>query len=241
VESVLSLPNTKAYPLFGIELELDNCDSNNLTIAHSHLKSHCIFKRDGSVPNGVEIVSVPDSVANHKEKFKPFFESKHGLKANPNCGIHIHVSRRGTSFLLLGRMLAFFSANKSFIEHIAGRSSTYAKITKWEPTSPWYSVDSATKYNHPKFRWDKYTGINLAPNNTVEFRIFKSTTNFEEFCMFLEFVESFVSFQSLAGDDNAGKIRTMKDMLNKDNYMDFVFARASVFPNLAKFLRKEFK
>ncbi len=223
---------------FGIELELENATPSNIKIVHDHLKKHAIMKRDGSLSNGVEIVSVPASVEDHKKAYENFFKSHHSLAAKANCGIHIHVSRSNVSFLALGRMMKFLAKNRSKITKIAGRESAqYAAIRDdWDLTSPWYAASN--KYEKvPKFNWSKYTGLNIAPNRTMEFRLFKSTTDWSEFCRFLEFTESFVNYHCLAGDDNHGKIRKIEDMLEFNNYHDFVMNRAAAYPNLAKFIR----
>lgn len=239
VESILQV-NPSESTRFGIELELENATEKNIQLVHKHLKTHAIMKRDGSLSDGVEIVSIPASIEKHKEKYKPFFEEKHTLQAKENCGIHIHVSRGNTSFLALGRILSFMSQNAEHIYKIAGRKSdNYARINKWDLTSPWTAVHETDKYKKlPKFNWQKYTGVNLLPNHTMEFRIFKSTTNFSEFCRFLEFTESILSYCQLAGDDNKGKIRKISDMFIFQNYKDFVEQRGSAYPNLSKFLRE---
>ncbi len=242
VEQVLPVDVNSSSTRFGIELELENATDSNIRIVHKHLKKHAIMKRDGSLRNGVEIVSIPSSVLEHKKQYKPFFEDEHTLKAESNCGIHIHVTREKMSFLALGRILKFLAKNKEHIYKIAGRKSdNYAAIkSDWNITSPWYAVNDADKYRkNPKFNWAKYTGLNLVPGRTMEFRIFKSTTKYEEFCRFLEFTEAIIDYCTLSGNDNNGKIRKIEDMFAFSNFSDYVVARGSAYPELAKFIRKE--
>ncbi len=246
VESILDVKIKPGETLFGIELELDKVDESKLSKAHDILKKHCIFKRDGSVSNGVEIVSKPDTIANHKEVFKKFIVDgkSAGLVANSNCGIHIHVSRGHMSFLTLGRINAFMNINREKVEEIAGRSSSYAKFSQNNYDkgllNPWYQASGDRYAKDKKFSWDKYTCLNLAPAHTMEFRIFKSTTDWEEFCRFLEFTEAVVNYCCLAGNDNKGKISNMKDLMAFKNFAAFVAARGSIFPSLNKFIKKEF-
>ncbi len=244
VEQHIPTDIKKGDTLFGIELELDKVNPTILQKSHEFLKKHCIFKRDGSVSNGVEIVSKPATIAQHKEVFKPFFDAKcAGLVATTNCGIHVHVSRGHFGFMTLGRLNAFMHKNKAQVVKIAGRESSYAQFNRnsYEEglLNPWYSA-SGNKYDEAKtFTWDKYTCLNLTPRHTMEFRIYKSTTDWEEFCRFLEFTEAVVSYCNLAGNDNKGKIRGMKDFLSFQNFADFVAARGSAYPSLNKFIKKE--
>ena len=134
--------------------------------------------------------------------------------------------------------MKFMHKNKAIIEKIAGRSNNnYCRINEWDLTSPWYSTSGDKYQKIPRFQWDKYTGINIQPNNTAEFRIFKSTTKWDEFCRFLEFTESFVNYHHLTGNDNHGKIRKIDDMMDFENYKAFVAERASVYPYLNKFIQ----
>jgi hypothetical protein len=240
VEQYIPMKQSKDV-LFGVELELEDCTPTRLSKAHAHLKKHCIFKRDGSVPNGVEIVSTPASVKEHKDAFRAFFaEGAVGMNAKGNCGIHIHASRKGMSFLQLGRIHAFLSKNKDNITKIAGRESTYARFRdRADVLDPWYSAASDKYHPDKRFSWDKYTAVNLAPAATIEFRIFKSTTDWAEFCRFLEFPEAVISYCALSGDDNHGKIRGMADLMQFSNFKDFVAARGSVYPELNKFIQKD--
>lgn len=225
---------------FGIELELEGHTETRLQQAHELLKKHCIFKRDGSITNGMEIVSKPANIQEHKEAFKPFFDANLGYKAESNCGIHIHASRGNMSFLQLGRIYAFMSKNTGSVIKIAGRESSYAKFdTSGNVLSPWYKVSGDKYVKAKRFSWDKYTAVNMAPEHTIEFRIFKSTTKWDEFCRFLEFPDALISYCSLAGNDNHGKIRTLKDMLMFSNFADFVSSRGSIYPNLNKFIQAE--
>jgi hypothetical protein len=239
VERYLQTDMTKGDVLFGVELELEGHTATRLSQTHSFLKDHCIFKRDGSISNGMEIVSRPASIADHKRMFKPFFDANLGYEAMDNCGIHIHASRGKMSFLQLGRIHAFLSNNKGSVIKIAGRESSYARFGDDSVLAPWYRVSGEKYTDKKRFNWDKYTAVNLAPENTMEFRIFKSTTNWDEFCRFLEFPDALISYLSLAGNDNRGKIRTLKDLLMFENFKDFVAARGRAYPQLNKFIQKE--
>jgi hypothetical protein len=146
------------------------------------------------------------------------------------------------SFLALGRILKFMATNKAQVYKIAGRANnSYAVIgDDWNLVTPWNAVNESDKYRkNPKFNWTKYTGLNLVPGRTMEFRIFKSTTKYEEFCRFLEFTEAIIDYCTLAGNDNSGKIRKIDDMFVFSNFSHFVQSRGSAYPELAKFIKKE--
>lgn len=181
---------TKAFNTFlGVELELDGHSANEYT-SLDILQNHAIFKRDGSVPLGVEICTAPATLDVHKQEFLPFFESlqtkKSKLKANTNCGMHVHVDKASLSTLHIANIYQFVNKaeNRDAIVNIAGRQpNTYcqAHITGYEHFTQGGSSE-------------RYRMVNLQPENTIEFRIFASTTDYKDFCKKLEFVQAVVDY-----------------------------------------------
>lgn len=229
---------------YGVELELEHINQDKLNIINRILSKVAIAKRDGSISQGCEIVTLPGTIQQQKEWFKPFFAAKCAdMTAEPNCGIHIHVGKRHLSFLTQGRIAQFVNDpdNKARIVKIAGRESErFARFGNGtKVTTPWKAITGDKYKVHPSFDWNKYSAVNFAPRPTLEFRIFKSTTNEEEFHRFLEFTEATVNYCNLAGDDNKGKIRTLKDYLSWDNFKAYVLGRAKGYPALSKFIVKE--
>lgn len=184
---------------YGVELELEGRSLKSVLYAHRNLKDHCILKRDGSLENGFEIVTKPSSIEEHKKQFEPFFSGIKGvgLKAANTCGMHVHVSKKPLSALQIKRIAQFLENNIGEVHKIAGRKeSYYAKITglaqkvtlEYNAREPVYSKRLKASTS------ERYVGLNCSPTNTIEFRMFASTTDAKKFNSNLEFVKAIVGF-----------------------------------------------
>jgi hypothetical protein len=225
-------------PLYlGVELELESDGrrgqeglDKGLLFAAQTLGKHCIFKRDGSINNGFEIVSTAATLDVHKEEWKDFFagiKEKSYLGARDNVGMHVHVSREPLSFLTQGKMTEFMNSedNKTYLKAVAGRwSNSYARQEKNRTvTYPFLSSDHSERYN----------ALNLRNKATVEFRIFASTTSYDEFIMRLEFCEAVASYCSPCQSDAPN----LKDVTKWAWFAKYVMKNNQQWPLLAKFIK----
>jgi hypothetical protein len=210
----------------GVELELEGYgeDSN----PHLELiKNHAIFKRDGSLSNGVEICTAPSTLGIHKEAFKPFFDSlteTSRLAATTSCGMHVHVDKRTMSTLHIANLHIFMNTdtNEEAIVNIAGR-----------PQNQFCRVAQASYYDFTEGRSlrdrNRYARINHQNQNTIEFRLFASTTSFEDFCKRLEFTQAVVDYTLPM---SAGI--PVSEIPKWDNFKSFVETRRKQYPTLSK-------
>ena len=208
----------------GVELELDNLTAAAIPTLVSLLGKHAIFKRDGSVSNGVEICTAPATLDIHKEYFEKFFkEQKTTLEVKDNCGMHVHVDRKTLKQTQLAKILMFMNhtKNNSFIEKIAGRKAN-SYCQKEEHT--WGTVINKTT-------GDKYRRVNLAPRETIEFRLFASTLNFKQFSRCLEFVQAVLDYTS-SGEHNC----SIKEVVKQEHFTTYVQGHRQFYPELYKFL-----
>ena len=216
---------TPAYTtLLGIELELENLTEKAIPILTKLLGTHAIFKRDGSVYNGVEICTAPATLDIHKEVFKSFFENKEtALQVRDNCGLHIHVERKNIKQTHLAKIMMFMNNedNNSFIESLAGRAAN--SYCQREDHS-WETLIRKTS-------GDKYTRVNLRPEHTIEFRLFASTMDIVQFSRCLEFVQAVVDY-TRTGEHNC----SIKDVPNKEPFMKYLDDKHQFYPELYKHL-----
>lgn len=180
-------------PLFmGVELEVEVSGSREsvLPALSETLGEFCIFKNDGSLNNGIEIVSCPCSFDVHKKIWNQFFDSTPTvLSAQSNCGIHIHVSKKPLNQAWIARIIRFIGHPKNIdiVREIAGRYNTnYCRIVQGIE-----KMDDVAAINHCTI---KYSAVNMVPENTIEFRIFASTLDKARFIRNIEFVHAVVSF-----------------------------------------------
>lgn len=223
--------------LYGIELELEGSSFSALVYADKHLKTHCILKRDGSLQNGVEIVTKPAKVGEHKEAFKPFFDKidTTSLQAKSSCGMHIHVSKNPLTALQIKRIGGFLEENMSFVHKIAGRKdNTYSKVkdlTKgmsvlYNEREPVYSkrLNLTTS--------TRYSALNCTGKHTIEFRMFASTTDFVKFIANLEFVQALVEFNTPGNlKISIGKIPT------KEMFIEYVTKNRKSYPSFFELMK----
>lgn len=222
---------TPAYKIaLGVELELDKLTQKAIPLLKKHLGHHAIFKRDGSVSNGVEICTAPASLDIHKKEFKTFFENhaETGLKATNNCGLHVHVDRSKLKQTQIAKILMFMnhSENNTFIENIAGRkANNYCEREQhtWDTTI------------HKK-SGSKYTRVNLAPTETIEFRLFASTLDEKQFNRCLEFVQAVVDYTQSGEHEYS-----VKEITKKEHFISYTDKHKHFYPTLHNFLHPELK
>ena len=204
--------------LLGCELEY-NCSSEKSLVSRlsllKYLEKFVIFKHDGTLNSGgFEVVTAPADLPMHKEKFKPVFDNfPPALAVTTGTGMHIHLDRNALSPLMLGRMVDFMhnSDNKEFIELVGERPCNT------------YTNQHGLSYQHvlEARSISRYSTLNIAPKNTVEFRIFKTPSTYANFVKNLEFVIALVQYFRTGANDIAPKqgrlFSFFLDYLKKEN------------------------
>lgn len=217
----------------GWELEVEAPGIDVSEISREFRNKHWYFKMDGSLQEGVEIVSHPASFSYLKQKQGTIESLLVGLtdsscksESTVTCGMHIHVSKNAISGLQLWKMLDFFRKNKPFIYQMSGR-------TLRRQLNRYASLGGINKRTQPlmaKKYWDrasKYTAINIRPSQTIEFRIFKGTLNPHKFYKNLEFVDSLVQWTK----------NESLDRVTIANYCEFVEENKKRYPNVLKYMK----
>ena len=161
-------------------------------------------------------------------------------------GMHIHVSKNAVNRTQLHKLLWFIYECPEFIKKIAQRDTHYGKLT-------WRSIIGSTYGDAPfknrrrrvaricKSKYssvaDRYTAVNLQPNNTIEFRIFNGTLNIMTLSKAIEFIHSLLSYCSQS---------SFKDIVNRksesvrvEGYLKFLSDNQKRYTNLCLFLDTE--
>lgn len=228
-----------------LELELDGADradtAKDITVTG---KEFVYCKRDGSLDDGIEIVSHPATYKYHMtDIWRKIIDTavEDGMRSETSCGLHVHASR--TLFgehplaqeLTIAKVLYCFERlwdnivifsrreNISYIEDWARKSDTGIVGTDDNST-----VRDKLRNNAPKGR---YSAVNLCNSQTVEFRIFASTTDVEDLKGSIGFVHTLIMYCST---------HTIKQcqMLTWDNLTKYAFKRSPEFYKLSKKLIK---
>lgn len=206
---------------FGVELEIDDGgkDDDNaetlLDIANSG-DEKIYIKCDGSLDNGMEIVTHPMTLDYHKTKmsWKDIMEEaiSLGYKSHKSgtCGLHVHVNRetfgetREAQDDAISRVLYF-------VEHHWNELLKFSRRTE-KQMSQW-----AARYgykNNPKDILDhakkdgnsRYTCVNITNWNTVEFRMFRGTLKYNTLIATLELVNRICNLAVHFDDEKLAKI-----------------------------------
>lgn len=222
---------------FGFEIEVEHDSNSTRGLRASALelykvgKKYLLCKRDGSIRNGCEIVTIPATFSVHKERLVNLSAAMqaNGFYSNHNCGVHIHVGKDNMSALQLGKISTFIYAdgNKEMIESIAGRrGNNYCEYNK---DSNLYSF--APDYYH-RGNNNRYSAVNINNEATIEFRIFASTTKYAELMRYLEFVDAVIKFTLPA-------TKPILHLEERDQFLNFI-KTSNVFNVESRKKEKEF-
>lgn len=211
-------------PHFGIELEVD--DGDNPTGLAKDLQDllgdHAYYMHDGSLNNGVEIITQPHTPEEFYklpwDKILTMCKDKdfrsHDSKT---CGLHMHVSRslfKGDSSIY--RIIYFYEHYITDILKMSRR--THEQMVNWAKTYDWGDKTFAELLSEsniiPDFNYgnhsDRYHAVNLTNSNTIEFRLMRGTLNYNTFMATIDFLWTTAN--------NAAKM-TNDDVTNAANYL----------------------
>lgn len=211
----------------GIELEYESTDRDLAKVkVGKALHGHAIMKSDGSIRNGFEIVTCPATLDIHLEEFKRFYANfPKELFQAPNTGMHVHVSRKPLNVFTVGKMTEFLnrSDNKPFIAWVAGRiDNSYARITDRTVTFPFINGTSGERYN----------ALNLSNTDTIEFRIFSTPKNWEEFASRLEFCQALTDYCQPAQVNTS-----LKQLTGFPSFINWLQHNRKAYPELSNHLK----
>jgi len=176
----------------GLEIEMEarsDCpDDFPQQIDDLFRHEYCMFKGDGSLSNGFEMVTAPCTLAYHRHQLDKLFNWNDWRNNDGNtyvkawntdtCGLHINLNRRSFTDAQVGKILVFINdeMNHNFITKISGRSSEgYAK------RSPKKVTDGGQR------DYNKYVAVNLAHSTHIELRIFRGNVTKHGILRCLEF------------------------------------------------------
>ena len=176
---------------FGVELEIDGAGertSNALALLNiANRNGDCAYiKHDGSLDDGLEIVTHPMSLEYHLRKMPwealccKAVSLGYLSHRTSTCGLHVHVSRsafgetEAAQEAAIARVLYFFE--KHWEELLKFSRRTPRQLERWAARygykeQPMEILDFAKKGYHG----GRYTCVNLQNADTVEFRMFRGT------------------------------------------------------------------
>lgn len=193
----------------GHELEIDDGSLTEEVVNTITSTIPAICMHDGSLSDdGIEIISHPLSYNymlsqenNYRELFDTLSSEYHYKSHNTStCGLHFHVTRPQNPDII-DRILLFMETYKEEIIRLSRR--TTGEIESWcnflsdrrtnVSEKQLKSLDYIKKNKETSHR---YMALNLTNYNTIEFRIFKGTLNYDTFMADFEFVYNLTTLAS---------------------------------------------
>ena len=215
-----------SHRYFGVELEIDGAgkDSDNadeiLAIANKD-EEHIYIKGDGSLDDGMELVTHPMTLNYHKqfrweEIMKKAIYLGYRSHQTSTCGLHVHVNRdclgenREEQDETISKILYFVEHHWNELLKFSRRSE-YA-MNRWAARYGFEKtgreiLDKAKKGNN-----GRYAAVNLMNYATIEFRMFRGTLKYNTFIAVLELVNAIID----------AAINNTDDTLSKLSWLDFV-------------------
>ena len=194
---------------YGWEIEIERPKSDLLKDCPWHY-----YKHDGSLSEGAELVTHPFSLnwwqKTGRSEMEAVLKAHHtgGARAyNTNtCGVHLHMSKT----LLkdaghMARILEFMYHNAALVLTVSRRKSefldTWASCRLGEGPKNIGRKISAAKVAKGGMRGElrKYQAVNVLPEHTFEFRIFRGTLQIEALDMYFQFANAVLNFCATAG------------------------------------------
>ena len=202
---------------FGVELEIDGAGesrSNARALLDIFNQDHRLayIKHDGSLTDGLEIVTHPLSLDYHlkqapwQEVMARAVQQGYTSHQAGTCGLHIHISR--TAFgreerkqdQAIARILYFFE--KHWEELLKFSRRTQAQLNRWASRygykeQPREILDHAKKGCHA----GRYTCVNLTNDETIEFRIFRGTLKYNTLIATLQLLDKICDVAIFLSDE----------------------------------------
>ncbi len=205
---------------FGVELEIDGAGKDDdyaeelLEIANIS-DEHIYIKSDGSLDDGMEIVSHPMTLDFHKgfcweDIMRKAISLGYRSHQTGTCGLHIHVNRdclgedRDDQEMVIGKILYFVEHHWNEMLKFSRRSEY--TMNRWAArygyeNSPKAILDKAKKGNN-----GRYAAVNLMNYSTIEFRLFRGTLKYSTFIATLELVNAIIETALYYSDDELHKL-----------------------------------
>lgn len=205
---------------FGVELEIDGAGKDDdyaeeiLDIANMD-DNYVYIKSDGSLDDGMELVSHPMTLDYHKDYYWSDIMRKAvslGYRSHQTstCGLHIHINRtafsdnREEQDEVISRILYFVEHHWNEMLKFSRRSeytmNRWAARYGYEHT-PKAIMDKAKKGNN-----GRYAAVNLCNYHTVEFRMFRGTLKYNTFIAAIELVNRICDVAMYNTDESIAKI-----------------------------------
>ena len=211
--------DSKRY--FGVELEIDeggkdSDHADTLLYIGNRLAEHIYIKSDGSLNDGMEIVTHPMTLRYHKTKmpWEELMESAIHLyyrsHKTSTCGLHVHVNRtafgntREAQDECISRVLYFVEHHWNELLKFSRR--TEYQMSRWAARYGYKNNPKEIMEDAKKGANGRYACVNITNWNTIEFRMFRGTLKYNTLIATLELVDTICELALNCTDNEISKI-----------------------------------
>lgn len=237
-------PEEKKIRYYGIELEIDKGgkdDSNAEFISSIANRDDDVLyiKSDGSLEEGMELVSHPCSLMYHRKKFpwekimKAAVNLHYRSHNTTTCGYHIHIGRESLGNTVeeqeevISRIMFFFESHWNELFKLSRRSEW--ALDRWAGRHGYNDKPKDILDKAKKSSKGRYACVNITNANTVEIRMFRGTLKLNTFLATLELVDMIC--------ENA--IRLTDSEIHSQSWSDFVYDIPYSYAELINYLKEK--
>ncbi len=229
---------------FGVELEIDkggkeNGNAKMITELANQSNDNIYIKTDGSLDDGLEIVTHPMTIQYHISEM-PWLNILNmslelGYKSHKTstCGLHIHVNRDSFGSNAkeqdecVGRIL--FIVERFWAELLKFSRRTENQIRQWANRYGYKEKPAEILDHAKKGERGRYAAVNITNWNTIEFRLFRGTLKYNTLIATLQLVNEICDVAFSMSDEEVGTL----------SWCDFVERLdAGKYPELITYLKE---
>lgn len=196
--------------LMGVELEMNFPATRFLSIADiatKYLQDKHLWKADGSLDSGAELVITPHSLGQWRKVdwrslCRELKQEKCSSYTSGDCGLHVHCSRNAISRKVAAKVKRFLCANRNYI-HVLSMRNDMSKFRQWSKIPNTWNSD---------YWSDRYVAFRRT-RETYEFRMFRGTLNPTRIVASIQWCDAMINFAiehsvaSCRGPDSLGSFR----------------------------------
>lgn len=211
--------DSKRY--YGVELEIDeggksSDNADTLLGIGNRLAEHIYIKSDGSLNDGMEIVTHPMTLHYHKNRM-PWAELMESAihmyyrsHKTSTCGLHVHVNRtafgntREAQDECISRVLYFVEHHWNELLKFSRR--TEYQMNRWAARYGYKNNPKEILEDAKKGCNGRYACVNITNWSTIEFRMFRGTLKYNTLIATLEMVDAICDMALTYTDSEISKI-----------------------------------
>ena len=229
---------------YGVELEIDNGgkDDDNaqeLDSIANRKEGVLYIKSDGSLDEGMELVSHPCSLRYHKEEFPWQDVMRRAIRLGyrshdtSTCGLHVHIGRNALGETcdeqedVISRIMFFFESHWNELFKLSRRSEE--TVERWAARHGYDDRPKEILEKAKKSSKGRYACVNITNYSTVEIRLFRGTLKLNTFMATLELVDAIC--------ENA--IRLTDKEIHNQSWSDFVMQISPENRELIHYLKEK--